>query len=282
MRDYLLNILDFIATIPIVVVLLFVFIIGMYVFWRGCMETGKDKSSSFDVYIISLITSVVVGRLGYILSNVDEFIGFIWYWSPYEKYGDVVYIFRLLPWRFMRIWDGGIVIFALFVGFLIFSTIFVVLIKRWRWRQMFFIIFFSGLLMLLFSMLYTSAIASDLNILVIAVVLLVSSLTFFISSFILSRMNMKWVRKKKILAYIGVGMILLTVGYLSFVFLTGDVSDVEMISAYILDFWTLLSVIFFIIDMNRKRVNIERVSSVQNVSLPEINQPIRLPVDGKK
>ena len=282
MRDYLLNILDFIATIPIVVVLLFVFIIGMYVFWRGCMETGKDKSSSFDVYIISLITSVVVGRLGYILSNVDEFIGFIWYWSPYEKYGDVVYIFRLLPWRFMRIWDGGIVIFALFVGFLIFSTIFVVLIKRWRWRQMFFIIFFSGLLMLLFSMLYTSAIASDLNILVIAVVLLVSSLTFFISSFIVSRMNMKWVRKKKILAYIGVGMILLTVGYLSFVFLTGDVSDVEMISAYILDFWTLLSVIFFIIDMNRKRVNIERVSSVQNVSLPEINQPIRLPVDGKK
>ena len=282
MEDFLLNILGFVATIPVGIILLLIFLIGMYVFWRGCKETGKDRSSIFDVYIISLLVGVILGRVGYIISNLDEFMGFIWYWSPYEKYGDVTYIFRLLPWRFLRVWDGGIIIFALFVGFLLFSTFYVTIVKKWRWKQVFFTVFFSGVFMLSFSFLFTASVITDLNILLMSVVLFVMAILFFIASLVMKGTEMKWRKKRKVIGYIGSVLVWLTAGYLSAKFLLNDVSTVEVISIYMLDIWVVLSTIMFVIDMRRKRGVIEKVSSVQSVSLPEINQPIRLPLDEKK
>jgi hypothetical protein len=254
----------------------------MYVFWRGCMETEKDRSSTFDVYVLSLIFAVSAGRLGYILSNLDEFTGFIWYWSPYEKYADTVYLFRLLPWRFLRIWDGGVAIPALFVGFILFATFFVLFVKKWRWRQLFFVVFFSGVLMLSSSLLYVSAISSDLSILLFSGILFASIAVFYISSHVITRLKVKWRVRKKIVGYIGSILIWLVSAYISYKFLVEDNSMVEKISAYVLIAWVVISTILFVVDMRKKKAKIEKVSSVQSVSLPEVNQPIRLPVDEKK
>ena len=188
MEDFLLNILGFVATVPVGIILLLIFLIGMYVFWRGCKETEKDRSSIFDVYIVSLLVGVILGRVGYIVSNLDEFMSFIWYWSPYEKYGDTTYIFRLLPWRFLRVWDGGIIIFALFVGFLLFSTFFVSILKKWRWKQIFFNIFFSGVFMLSLSFFFTASITTDLDILLMSVILFLIATFFLIASLVVKRM----------------------------------------------------------------------------------------------
>jgi len=282
MEDFLLNILGFVATIPVGIILLLIFLIGMYVFWRGCRETNKDRSSIFDVYIVSLLVAILFGRVGYIISNLDEFMGFIWYWSPYEKYGDVTYVFRLLPWRFLRVWDGGIIIFAFFVGFLLFSTFFVSIVKKWRWKQVFFTIFFSSVSMLSLSFLFTASVITDLNILLMSGVLFVIANLFFIASLVIKGIQMKWRKKRRVIGYVGSVLVWLTAGYLSVKFLLSDVSTVEIISVYTLDLWVVLSTIMFIIDMRRKKGVIEKVSSVQSVSLPEINQPIRLPLDEKK
>ena len=282
MEDFLLNILGFVATVPVGIILLLIFLIGMYVFWRGCKETEKDRSSIFDVYIVSLLVGVILGRVGYIISNLDEFMSFIWYWSPYEKYGDTTYIFRLLPWRFLRVWDGGIIIFALFVGFLLFSTFFVSILKRWRWKQIFFNIFFSGVFMLSLSFFFTASITTDLDILLMSVVLFLIATFFLIASLVVKRMKIKWKRKRRAIGYIGGVLIWLIGGYLSTKFLLSDVSTVEVVSVYVLDIWIILSTILFVMDMRRRESVIEKVSSVQNVSLPEINQPIRLPLDEKK
>jgi len=282
MEDFLLDVLSFISMIPVSIILLGIFLIGMYVFWRGCVETGKNESSTFDIYTISLLVGVILGRVGYILSNIKEFTSSIWYWSPYEKYGDTVYIFRLLPWRFIRIWDGGIVIFVLFVGFVLFATVFVLFMKKWRWKHLFFTIFFSGIFILFFSLLFTASVTIDLETLLIAGILLSIVIIFFVSSLVVSRMKIKWRKRKKIIGYIGTVMVWLTAGYLSYVFLLSDVSTVEVISVYALDIWVILSTIIFVIDMKRKKVKIEKISSVQSVSLPEINQPIRFPLDEKK
>jgi len=282
MEDFLLNILGFVATVPVGIILLLIFLIGMYVFWRGCKETEKDRSSIFDVYIVSLLVGVILGRVGYIISNLDEFMSFIWYWSPYEKYGDTTYIFRLLPWRFLRVWDGGIIIFALFVGFLLFSTFFVSILKRWRWKQIFFNIFFSGVFMLSLSLFFTASITTDLDILLMSVILFLVATFFLIASLVVKRMKIKWKRKRRAIGYIGGVLIWLIGGYLSIKFLLSDVSTVEVVSVYILDIWIILSTILFVMDMRRRESVIEKVSSVQNVSLPEINQPIRLPLDEKK
>jgi len=277
-----LNILGFVATVPVGIILLLIFLIGMYVFWRGCKETEKDRSSIFDVYIVSLLVGVILGRVGYIISNLDEFMSFIWYWSPYEKYGDTTYIFRLLPWRFLRVWDGGIIIFALFVGFLLFSTFFVSILKKWRWKQIFFNIFFSGVFMLSLSFFFTASITTDLDILLMSVVLFLIATFFLIASLVVKRMKIKWKRKRRAIGYIGGVLIWLIGGYLSTKFLLSDVSTVEVVSVYVLDIWIILSTILFVMDMRRRESVIEKVSSVQSVSLPEINQPIRLPLDEKK
>ena len=282
MEDFLLNILGFVATVPVGIILLLIFLIGMYVFWRGCKETEKDRSSIFDVYIVSLLVGVILGRVGYIISNLDEFMSFIWYWSPYEKYGDTTYIFRLLPWRFLRVWDGGIIIFALFVGFLLFSTFFVSILKKWRWKQIFFNIFFSGVFMLSLSFFFTASITTDLDILLMSVVLFLIATFFLIASLVVKRMKIKWKRKRRAIGYIGGVLIWLIGGYLSTKFLLSDVSTVEVVSVYVLDIWIILSTILFVMDMRRRESVIEKVSSVQSVSLPEINQPIRLPLDEKK
>lgn len=282
MKEYLLDVLSFISSIPVGVVLLIIFLAGMYAFWRGCIETGKDRSSIFDMYIISLIAGIIAGRVGYIVSNISEFTGYIWYWSPYEKYGDVIYIFRLLPWRFFRIWDGGIVIFAMFVGFLLACTCFAVFIKKWRWRQMYFVIFFSSLLILSLSFVFIASLEENLSLLLTAGILLFASIVFFVLSLIISRLGIKWRKRKKMIGYIGSGLICAISIYLSITFLPQDISFVEKTSIYLLDIWAVLSTLLFVIDMKRKRVNIEKISSVRGITLPEINQPIRLPVNGKK
>ena len=283
MKEIFLSLLDFVSSIPVGIVLLLIFLFGMYVFWRGCIETGKDRSSTFDVYLFSLISGIIVGRIGYIISNMNEFSGYIWYWSPYEKYGDVVYIFRLLPWRFLRIWDGGIVVFVMFVGFLIAASILVTFTKKWRWRQMYFVIFFSDLLMLSLSFLFISSTASDLNLFLTSVILFVCAISFFIISLVVSRKKkIKWRKRKNIIGYTGASIILLVCIYLSFKFLAKEVSSVETISIYALDIWVVLSTLLFTADMKRKRVNIEKISSIGGISLPEINQPIHLPVNGKR
>ena len=283
MKEIFLSLLDFVSSIPVGVILLFIFLSGMYAFWRGCIETGKDRSSIFDVYLFSLISGIIAGRIGYIISNIEEFSGYIWYWSPYEKYGDVVYIFRLLPWRFLRIWDGGIVVFVMFVGFLITASILVTFAKKWRWRQMYFVIFFSDLLMLSLSFLFISSTASDLNLFLTSVILFVCAISFFIISLVVSRKKkMKWRKRKNVVGYAGVGIILSVCVYLSFKFLTKEVSLAESISIYALDIWAVLSTLLFMVDMKRKKVNIEKISSIGSISLPEINQPIRLPIHGKK
>ncbi len=283
MKEIFSSLLDFVSSIPVGIVLLLIFLSGMYVFWRGCIETDKDRSSTFDVYLFSLISGIIAGRIGYIISNMNEFSGYIWYWSPYEKYGDVVYIFRLLPWRFLRIWDGGIVVFVMFVGFLIAASILVTFTKKWRWRQMYFVIFFSDLLMLSLSFLFISSTASDLNLFLTSVILFVCAISFFIISLVVSRKKkIKWRKRKNIIGYTGASIILAVCIYLSFKFLAKEVSSVETISIYALDIWVVLSTLLFTADMKRKRVNIEKISSIGGISLPEINQPIHLPVNGKR
>lgn len=284
MEDILSQIFDLISSIPIGIVLVFVFVAGMYIFWRGCMETGKDRSSTFDVYTISLIIAVGLGRVGYIVSNISEFTGYIWYWSPYEKYGDVIYMFRLLPWRFFRIWDGGIVILSLFVGYILFATVYTLFIKKWRWKQIFFPIYFSSIFLFSLSLIFTASIGRNTNLLITAVIPLISVILSSLIFLIISRnRNMKWKKRRKIISYIGIISFVLTIAYISYEVLIDNISLVEQISVYTLDVWAVLATLLYLVDIRRKKsIIIEKVSEVQGVSLPEINQPIRLPSNEKK
>ena len=135
MLDYIFRLKEFIQNIHPLVVFALLFLLGMYIFWRGSIESRKNRSSVFDMFLISGFLSGIVGRVVYIILEWEQFSSFIWYWIPYEKYGDEVFLFRLLPWRFLSIWDGGIIILAMFVTLLLVMTFYTLVIKKWRWKH---------------------------------------------------------------------------------------------------------------------------------------------------
>ena len=91
MLEYIFKAQEFVRWLHPLVVFV-IFFLGMYVFWRGCTESRKNRSSVFDMFLISGFLSAIIGRVVYIFLQWDFFSSFIWYWLPYEKYGEKVYL----------------------------------------------------------------------------------------------------------------------------------------------------------------------------------------------
>jgi len=224
------------------VVLLF----GLYVFWRGCLETRKNMSSIFDVFIIALFSGVLFGRICHIVINWSNFSSSIWYWLPYEKYGDEVYLFRVLPWRFLRIWDWGIDILAMFVSFLLIASLWVILVKKWKWSHVFTTIFFTAQVMLAMSfVLVGGASGNEQWIIQGVVMMLLPAVLFFLKNSVKKAMIGK--KERKVLAVLDIVFIILTVIYVAYTYLTIDITNIEKGSVYTFILWTVLGTIFYII-----------------------------------
>jgi hypothetical protein len=256
--------------------LLTVLLIGMYVFWRGCSETRKDISSIFDIFIISLFSGLLLGRISYIISNWTRFASSVWYWLPYEKYGDEIYLFRVLPWRFFRVWDWGIDILTMFVGFLLVASLWVLFVKKWKWSHMFTTIFFTAQIMLAISFLLLGGVSRNEQwILQGIVMVLLPSVLFFLRNSVKRIMIGK--KEVRVLAILDVIFIMLSLIYTSYTYLTVEVSDIEKGGVITFVVWTVLGIVFYLYDLRKDNVTIERVSSVRVVSPVDVNQPVKLP-----
>ncbi len=254
-----------------VIVLLF----GLYVFWRGCTETRKNPSSIFDVFIISLFLGLVLGRISHIITNWSRFASSIWYWLPYERYGGETHLFRVLPWRFLRIWDWGIDILAMFVGFLLVATLWVLLVKKWKWSHMFTTIFFTAQIMLAMSfVLLGGAIGNEQWIVQGTVMFLLPAVLFFLKNSVKRIMIGK--KEIRVLAILDVVFIILTVTYIAYTYLMIDINNIEKGGVITFVVWTVLGTIFYLAGLKKDNVTIEKVSSVRIVSPIDVNQPIKL------
>jgi prolipoprotein diacylglyceryltransferase len=253
-----------------------VLLLGMYIFWSGSMETRKDMSSIYDIFFTSLLGGLIVGRICYIVINWEQFSSFIWYWLPYERYGDEIYLFRLLPWRFMRIWDWGIDILSMFVAFILIATFWVSVVKKWKWSHMFTTIFFTAESMLAASFLLLGASSANQEWLTQGVVMILLPLVLF---FLKNSIKKAIVGKKelKILMVLDIFFTLLTTTYVTYTYIIADTNNTEKISVIIFALWTLLGTIFYMKETKQADITIEKVSSVRTVSPLDINQPIKLP-----
>jgi hypothetical protein len=252
-----------------------IFLIGLFVYWRGCTETRKNRSSIFDTFLVSILGGLIIGRISYLVINWSEYSRYAWYFLPYERYGDTIYLFRLLPWRLFRIWDGGLTIFVIMIAFLIIITLLVLIYKKWRWYQVYFPIFFAMTSMLGFSFIYLGIVDNYTLWIVRGAILSFLPLLFWAISKILLFTIKNGIKRRKILVYIGVLIVTLASLYISYEYLTDNVSQFELGSVIVLLIWTAIMNIFTIIDLNRPNVEIEKVSSVRAVDI-EINQPIRI------
>jgi len=274
-NTYIEKIINFLSQINPSLVFIFIFLVGLIIFWRGSMEGRKERSSTFDMFFLSGFFSLVSARIAYIISNWESFSGFIWYWLPYEKYGEEIFLFRLLPWRFLNIFDGGINILVMFVSFLLFATIGVVIIKKWRWRDMFPVIFFSAESMLAMSFLFSGVIANNMEwtmqggVLLIPIIIILVILTFLIP-------KLEGKEEKSLYIIVNVFLVLLSTGFILYVYLKNDIELIDKINCLIFLLWSSIGSVFFLREQTDSKLSIERVSSVRTISSVDINQPIRL------
>ena len=254
---------------------LVIVLVGLFIYWKGCTETRRNRSSIFDTFLISIATGLVVGRISYLSINWSEYSRYAWYFLPYERYGQTVYLFRLLPWRLLRVWDGGLTIFVAMITFLVILTLLVSLYKKWRWYQVYFAVFFSMTSMLATSFLYLGIIENYMAWIIRGIILFLVPVIFWAFSKIFLFLIENNYKRRKALIYFGVLIVTLTSVYTSYEYLSDQTSQFEFISVIILLIWNVISDIFIILDLNKPNIEIEKVSSVRAVDI-EVNQPIRI------
>ena len=270
------NLQRILTGINLLILFLLVIFIGLYVFWRGCVSTRKDNSSIFDTFIMSSLFGIVLGRISYIINNWSSFASQIWYWLPYEKYGNEIYLFRVLPWRFFRVWDWGIDILLMFVGFFTMATIWSILVKKWEWSHIFTTIFFSLQVMLGNSFLLLGGASGNEEWMVQGVVMLLIPLVM-----VFLKNSTKVIAKRRKENRVGIVLdiffVLLSTLYISYTYLSIQITDIEKGGVIFFVIWSVLGVFFYIRSLKKDPVVIEKVSSVREVSSIELNQPIKLP-----
>jgi hypothetical protein len=274
--DILEKIQQILNSVSPLILFVIVLLLGMYVFWSGSMETRKNISSVYDIFVTSLLGGLVVGRICYIIINWEQFSSFIWYWLPYEKYGEEIYLFRLLPWRFMRIWDWRIDILSMFVAFILIATFWVVIVKKWKWSHMFTTIFFTAEGMLAISFILLGASTANQEWLTQGIVMVLLPLVLF---FLKNSVKKAIVGKKEIktLMLLDIFFITLTTAYVTYTYFIADINNTEKASIITFAVWSLLGIIFYMKETKQADITIEKVSSVRTVSHLDINQPIKLP-----
>ena len=277
MSEIISNIINFVRSINPLIGLFIMFFIGLYIFWKEAVRSRKNNSSVFDAFIVSIIVGVFIGRVVYIILNWSDFSSYIWYWLPYERYGDQIYLFRLLPWRFFQFWDGQIDILYTFLGVLLSQTLIVVFRKKWRWSEMFSAMYLSNWVMIALTYLFVGVQGKNDIWIKHGIWILIPFVLFLLLQGIL--VNMYKDKRKEVVRMILHNIFaLVAVAIISYVYFSSSPQIVTIVGIVILVVWYIAGIIMNTIDSKKvNNVTIESVSSVRQVSIPEVTKPIRLP-----
>jgi hypothetical protein len=96
---------------------------------RSRKEWGKK---TFDFILLSFSTALIFSRALFILYQPGGFTDARWFWIPYERIEGKVLLFESFPWLFFRIWDGGLLLAGMVLGWFV-SVIVYSRIMNIRW-----------------------------------------------------------------------------------------------------------------------------------------------------
>jgi|GEM_PF-5516466 len=95
------------------------FLLFTFLLWINLRAKIKTNSI-FDIILLSLILSPVLGRLLYIIEHFSRFVHDDWNFLPVRDSVEGVAFFDTAPWSFFAIWSGGnyynFIPIALFIG----------------------------------------------------------------------------------------------------------------------------------------------------------------------
>ena len=277
MSQVISSIENFVRMINPFLGLLIIFFVGMYVFWKEASRSRKNNSSVFDSFLFSVLFGIIIGRIVYIVLDWNEFSSYTWYWLPYERYGDQIYMFRLLPWRFLRIWDGQLDVLFTFIGLLFSQTFFITFFKKWKWSDLFSAQYYSNWLMIGLIYIFIGILNSNREWIQYAWWILIPfSLMLLLQFLILKFADGK--KKENQRVVLNSIFALFAVTIISYVFYISSPKITTIVGIVALIIWYVVGIALNLFGQKRAdNVTIERVSSVRQISLPEVRKPIKLP-----
>jgi hypothetical protein len=272
--EIIINVINQIGFWPLFIVGL---LLSLFLFWKESYS-HKDRNSVFDMWVLTILFSMFWARLSFIISNWEFFESLPWALAPYERYGEQIYFFRLLPWRFFDLRDGGFLFTSIFSAYILFAFLYNIFVKRWRWREMFIPVILSAEILLVFVLIVYGALAGFPDIVLGG---------FFIGGVILGFlviiMFLRWMLKKNhfveilpgLINFVVMIFILISFALITRLFLSYDISPIDRINIIIMNV-TGFVVAFYFIFVEKRRKNTKesvilgggRRSVVMNVNKP--------------
>ncbi|MBD3329693.1 hypothetical protein GF357_04335 [Candidatus Dojkabacteria bacterium] len=222
--------------------LIIIFIVGMYIFWRESKLVNKNLTSIFDQWVFAAVITAVWGRMSYIIANWSQYAQTPWFYLPYEKYGSDVYFFRLLPWRFLAIWDGGFLFTGLITAFVVFNFVYVTFIKKWKWDEMLAPVVVSSHFILGAILTIYGVFLEQQDIIIYGGVLLGIVVLFYLLRFAKRQLGE--------VIYIDIFYILASFGFVAVVFWIGNISWVDKLNVVVLMILAVLISLVYYRDSN--------------------------------
>lgn len=281
MDSVLNSIMSVINNIGFLPFFFFGLIFSVFIFWRESKFSDKDRNSVFDMWFLVIFLTMLWGRISFIIANWGFFGALPWSLAPYERYGNDVYFFRLLPWKFFDLRDGGFLFTSMFAGYLLVAFVYTIIVKKWRWREMFMPVVLSAETMLSLLLTVYGAVSGFRDIFVggLSIAGLVVLFLIVISIF-------RWKLKERNGIWDGVLYLLVLIFmFVSFfiitrMFLSYDISEVDKVNVYIMNFMAVIMTIYFIFFEKRSSDKAESMifGGGKSVTI-NINKPVKVSND---
>ncbi len=255
MEDFLEIIIDVINQVGFLPLFLFGLLLSLFVFWKESYS-HKDRNSVFDMWFFTILFAMFWARLSFIISNWDLFESLPWAIAPYERYGEDIYFLRLLPWRFFDLRDGGFLFTSIFSAYILFAFLYNILVKKWRWREMFLPVILSAEILLVFVLIVYGAIAGFVDI-VLGGFLIGGVILGFLAVIV----SLRWMLKRDYLVEILPGLInffVIIFIVVSFVlitrlFLSYDISFIDRVNVFLMNIVGFVFAFYFIFIEKRRK-----------------------------
>jgi len=258
------------SVLPFLAWLGIIYLLVSYFFWREARILNKDRNSIFDLWFFNFFGMALWGRMSFVGANWSAlYEGLPWSFLPYERYANNIYLFRLLPWKFITVWDGGFMFSGIAVAFLIVSFIFIVFIKKWSWKQMMMpIITFSQYLLSFTLVVYGSLMRYE-NVVILGLILLVVVI-------VISVVRALFSEKYVVIKYIYPLYTLLSELFIAYIFYSAQVALVDKINVGLIILMTIIMIIKYLTELLKPKTTIESISAVKPISPIVLNKPVKI------
>ncbi len=278
--EYIISSIENIGFLPLFLVGL---LISLFLFWYESY-THKDRNSIFDMWVLTILAAMIWGRISFVIVNWEIFKDLPWSLAPYERYGEAIYFFRLPPWKFIDLSDGGFLFTSIFTAYLVFAFFYNILVKKWKWREMFFPVIISAQAFLAITLVVYGALSGFTDIVYGGLTVASLTLLFFLIIIILRLIFRKNINYNvnildTLIHFLVIIFVLISFIIITRLFFSYEISTLDRINVYVMNIIAIFTTIYFLfIEKKEDKAESVIIGKRKPVTI-NINKPIKVQND---